>query len=298
MAAFEQFELSEPFSEPNFERLPNSLRLDKNIKDEGKLYRLLIGSLEIKNNVTGDVIRQKNNYSILGTETVRRFSLGLFTSPLSSTATLDDLHNHLTRSNPANIQLFKDLTNEYCYYFYYKQKSIHTLAFLHAYRILERISYTFPMLYASKATDYVGTFNKLQNYFKGSNSELKFLNLFVEDFFEEEFLNYKVKFNITAYNEDIRESYYKILNKLCKSNDPQIVVQAFSEFSDLTIDNKDSINLMIHLRNRYFHFASGAQRNINSSEMIEANDFYEIVNEHFINWLSVVYFRIIKSTIR
>ncbi|RYU85906.1 hypothetical protein EWM62_18900 [Mucilaginibacter terrigena] len=298
MASFEQFELCEPFIQSNIERLPNSLRLDKSIKDEGKLYRLLIGTLDIKNNITGEVIKQKSNYSVLGKKERNKFSLRLFTDPLSPTATISDLDLHLTSGNPSNIVLFKDLINEYCSFYYYKAKNIDTLAYLHVYRILERMSYTFPMMYASKATDYVGTFNKLQNFFKGSNSELKFFNLFIEDFFEEEFLEYKVKINITAYNQDIKESYYRILKMLCSSNDPVITLTDFNEFSDITFENRNTINLLIHLRNRYFHFASGGQRNIKSSEMIEPNDFYRILNEHFVNWLAVVYFKIAKSSIR
>jgi len=234
----------------------------------------------------------------LGKKKRARFSASLFTNPLTDETELGDLDKYLTSSNPANLSLFKDLINEFCFYYYYTFKGMHTLAFLHIYRILERMAYTFPMLYASKATDYVGTFNKLSNFFKGSNSELKFFNLFIEDFFEDEFLKYEVKLDITAHNESIRKSYYKILKMLCNSNDPNIDVINSTEFSSITIENKNTINLLIHLRNRYFHFASGGQRNINSSEMIEPNDFYENINEHFANWLAIVYFKIVKSSIK
>jgi hypothetical protein len=297
MPGFEQFELIEPFVFSNYDRLPHSLRLDKNIKEEATLYRLLIGTLDIKNNITGDFVKQKHNYSILGKKIRDRFSLGLFTDTLSASAKIQDLDKYFTIGNHTNKALFKDLINEYCFYYYYTFKNNHTLAFLHVYRILERISYTFPMLYASKARDYVGTFNKLQNFFKGSNSELKFFNLFISDFFETEFLDYKVKINITAYNEEIRKSYYKILHMLCTANDPAIGIEDSNQYTDITIKNKDTINLLIHLRNRYFHFASGGQRNLSSSEMIEPNDFYQIINDHFINWLSVVYFQILKTSI-
>ncbi len=295
MSDFQQFELKEVFKTKDFEKLPDSLRLDKTIKEEGKLYRLLIGSIEIRNNVTGESIQQKKNYSVLGGGEMIRFSKKIFTEPFSASTTLDDIENYLKNSNPANRKLFQDLINEYCYYFYFRSREIHTLAFIYAYRILERISYTFPMLYASKATDYVGSFTKLQNYFNGSNSELKFLNLFINDFFEDEFLKYKVKIDITAHNEEIRKNYYSILKGLCKNNNPNIEMFDQKEFTDFTIENKDTLNLMIHLRNRYFHFASGGQRNINSSEMIEPNHFYGLLNDHFANWLAVVYFQIIKK---
>jgi hypothetical protein len=254
--------------------------------------------LTLKNNVTGEVIYQKSNYSILGKKERKKFSRNLFTDPISSTTSLADLDKYLVSSNPRNIPLFKDLINEYCYYYYYTFKRLDTLAYIHVYRILERMSYTFPMLYASKAKDYIGTFNKLQNFFKGANSELKFFNLFIEDFFEEEFLDYRVKFSITAFNQDIREKYYKTIMMLCTSNDPTIAIKACNEHTDITIENRDTLNLLIHLRNRYFHFGSGGQRNIKSSEMVEPHDFYRIVNDHFINWLSVVYFNIVKSSIK
>lgn len=294
MPTFQQFELIDNFKKKDSEKLPNTLRLDKNIKEEGKLFRLLIGSLKIKNNVTGKIINQKTNYSILGKKENKSFSKKIFTTPFSTTTTIDDIDEYLKKVKPKNIPLFRDLINEYCFYFYFKSLHAHTLSFLYIYRILERMSYTFPMLYASKTDDYVGTFNTLQNFFKGSNSELGFFDLFIADFFDEEFLEYKVKINITAHNEDIRKSYFKILKMLCAGNNLTIEE---NEFTDITIENKDTLNLLIYLRNRYFHFASGGQRNISSSELIEPNHFYGLLIDHFANWLAVVYFQMIKNEI-
>ena len=298
MASLNQFELLEPFGQSNIDRLPDSIRLDKNIKEEGKLYRLLSGTLDIKNIITGELVKQNNDYSILGKKVRNNFKINHFTRPISISAKIADIDTYYSSINPANIPLFKDLITEFSFYFYYKCKDLHTLGFLHAYRILERMAYTFPMLYATKATDYIGTFNKLQGYFKGSNSELKFFNLFTEDFFEDTFLESDVKINITAFSEPIREKYYKILKVLCTDNSPNIEIESYTEFSSITIKNKDTLNLMIHLRNRYFHFASGGQRNISSSEMIEPNDFYKNINEHFINFLAITYFEIVRMNIK
>lgn len=294
MANFTQFEIGDAFSKRDYVKLPNSMRFDKSIKEVGILYRLLVGSATLTNNVTGEVYNQNQNYSILGKKAVSRFTKKMFLDFFSSGTTLAKVDACLKRSNPNNIPLFKDLISEFCYYFYYTEKDLHTLSFLHIYRILERISFTYPMMYASRATDYVGTFSKIQNYFKNSASELKFLNLFVAETFEDELLNYPVKINITACNEEVREKYFKTLRGLCVSNDPTIEIKDMNEFSDLTFENKNTFNLMIHLRNRYFHFASGAQRNISTTELVEPNDFFGLLNEHFINWLSVTFFQMIK----
>lgn len=298
MANFLQFEIDERFDLRHVVNLPDSLRFDKRIKEEGKLFRLLVGSVIIRNNITGETIPQNTNYSVLGKKASIRFSKRMFLEYFSSRTTLDKIDNYLTNSNPRNIPLFKDIISEYCFYFYYRDKGTHTLSFLHLYRILERLSYTFPMLYASYATDYMGTFGKLQNYFKGSNSELKFFNLFISDFFDIELLDYRVKFDITAFNADIQKKYFSILKQLCLSNDPNIDIKDQNEPTSITIENRDTLNLMIHLRNRYFHFLSGGQRNISSTELIEPNHFFGLVNEHFANWLSILYFQIIKSQMR
>ena len=297
MSTFVPFQLIEAFGNRDFERLPESLRFDRHIKEEGKLYRLLLGTVNIQNTVTGEVFRQRTNYSILGTSTSTRFSYTLFRNPLSGGATIDNIDNYLSRSNPANIPLFRDLIYEFCSYFYYRSKNMHTISFLHIYRILEKMSFTFPLLYASRATDYTGAFSKLSSYFKTGNSELNFFNMFISDFFEQIFLDYRVKFSITAQNDDIKEIYFKLLKKLCVNSSPNITIVDSNEFSDITIANKDTINLLIHIRNRYFHFAAGGQRNIPSNEMIEANDFYEFLNDQFANWLSVIYFKIVKNSI-
>jgi len=295
---FYQFELIEPYTPSEVERLPNSLKLSKPIREEAKLFRLLVGSLSVKNNITQEILPQKLNYSYLGFKENTRFSQKMFSDFLGGSNGLVKIDEYFKSSNQRNNPLFKDLVYEYCFYFDCNNRKEDTLSFLYLYRILERMSYTFPMLYASRATDYMGTWKILQNYFQESNSELKFFNLFILDFFEEDFLINEVVIDITAYNDEIREKYFKIIKTLCLNSSPNINIISETEFSKITIANKDIINLMVNLRNRYFHFASGGQRNINSGELIEPNQFFSCLNKHFAYWLSFTYFELIKNAIK
>ena len=45
MSTFVPFQLIEAFGHRDFELLPESLRFDRHIKEEGKLYRLLLGEV-------------------------------------------------------------------------------------------------------------------------------------------------------------------------------------------------------------------------------------------------------------
>lgn len=286
-----QFEISDRPNSNILDFLPNALKLDNDkIRHEGKLIRLLMGSVCIKNEFCiWQTIEQKTNYLILGAPHVELFSEEIYRGLFSENN--ESVENYVKRSGQNNISLFKDLVNEYCLFFYYKEKEIHTLSFLYVYRILERMSLTFPMLYATISDDYNGSFNTLRAFFKESNSELDFFKKFTKKILEVEYQDYKVVFNITGENEFVRAKYYEILSNLCSKFDSEREPEAFR----ITIKNKYTIILLINLRNRYFHFMSGGQENIRSTDLLNPDGFFSLLNEHFINYLSIIYFKLIKE---
>ncbi|MCP4347221.1 MAG: hypothetical protein GY795_17045 [Desulfobacterales bacterium] len=297
MTSFNQFDYHEVLTGRNLANLPDLLRFDRDIKEEGKIIRLLTGSVYIFNNISGKKFRQCINYSKLGFPRNSRISNALFLEFLDSSANISDLENYLRNSEARNIPYFKELLLEFTCYFLAKKEKKYTIAFLHLYRLLEFFSYTFPMLYASRAKGYIGTWKKLQSYFKGSDSELKFLNLFIDEFFTDYLKDYPVTFSITAFNEDIRKNYYTIINQICTQQKPIIEVLSDNPFSEIIIRNKDIPNFAITLRNRYFHFLTGGQSNIPSSLLQEPDDFFEFIIESLANWLAVTYFEMIKYAI-
>ena len=273
--------------------LTTSLTISASTPKEAYLVRLLTGTLKIRNTFTGEEIAQQINYSRLGREFKRIPSTKPIKDALSSPLKIDDLENYLIKTNHINNSYYNLLLEEFCSYFISCGRNSHTKAFLHLYRVLEYISYSFPLIYSSYSRDYFGTYNKLKNYFDTSKSELLFFDSFTEKILDNLLLDAELEFDFTSLPTILSRNYYQIIKK-------------YIDASNLIVDNPNNnlsfqyrlfIKLIIDIRNRYFHFAIGGQRNIKSTEIIESDYFFKLINEEVINWITIVYFEILNHSI-
>ena len=140
----------------------------------------------------------------------------------------------------------------------------------------------------------MGTFNSLREYFSKSGGELEFLNKFVSKMFEDDpILETDVVFSVLDPNPDIKLKIYNSYKNLFQFD--------FVVFEDhlfqFKTKNQYVIQLIVHLRNRYFHFAIGGQKNISSCDVTVPDKFFKHVNDKMINWLSIVNLEVLKVMI-
>ena len=163
--------------------VPDNLKLSKTKWVEAKLIRLLLGTSDFTYTLDGTTISQRINYSnalgkansILSAKIIRDTL-----APLS----INDLDLYLTKFKNANFSLHNDLLFEFSLYFLSKQKTNYLSGFLHLYRILEFISYSFPLIHSSLSRGYFGTFKALQSYFTKDGGELDFISNFIDKLFD------------------------------------------------------------------------------------------------------------------
>jgi hypothetical protein len=62
----------------------------------------------------------------------------------------------------------------------------------------------------------------------------------------------------------------------------------------ITTTYQHLIQLTIDIRNWYFHFAVGGQRNIRGVEIVENDVFFQLLNEEIAKWFASIYFEILK----
>jgi hypothetical protein len=207
---------------------------------------------------------------------------------------LEKLCEHLDANKTINKTFHETLLEEVASYFYKTAKHSHTTGFLHLYRTLEFISYSFPLIYASISREYYGSFNKLKNYFvDGSKSELVFFDEFVSKLLDSALLATPLTFNFNTLSTSVNHNHFVIIKNIV---DPANITSEVQDVS-ITTTYKHLIKLTIDLRNRYFHFAIGGQRNIRPTEIIENDRFFSIVNEELLNWISMIYFEILKEVV-
>ncbi|MDZ7796955.1 MAG: hypothetical protein U5N56_07890 [Candidatus Marinimicrobia bacterium] len=273
--------------------IPKSLNLVETNHIESKLLRLILGTCDIRDSYTLGVIKQRNNYSnALNSKNTNVTSSTI--KSLLSPITLSQVDNYLAKNYNVNYSLINDLLYEYSYFFLNEKKGNHTTAFIHLYRILEYISYSFPLVHASTSKNFIGTFSSLKAYFAGDGNELKFLEIFIERLFDSDpILASTFDINVQHSNRSVRDKLYAGFHRVLPSEN--------AEFNDsiyrVTITYSDLLKIIIQIRNRFFHFAVGGQKNIRSSEIENPDLFFKHINNHAINWISIIYFEVFKTLV-
>lgn len=272
--------------------LPPSLQLDEQTKAESLLIRLLSGTIDLEHGYKGEKIEQRINYGILPYQEVIRVSakpIRLCYSPKS----LNDLHDYLV-DNLQNNNYVESILTEVSHYFVAKENENHLSCFIHLYRLLEFISYSFPLAHASKASNIYGTFESLKEYFHKEGKELAFLKKFVNILFKDKpELNLTFEINITGITADIQKKIYQTFKRITAPKQDYITYD--DTLFQLSLEYKNLIDLVVFLRNRYFHFAMGGTKNIKTSDIIDPDYFFEHINDGLLNWIYVIYSEIIKQ---
>lgn len=301
MAAFEPFLFKECLPPRSHSALSPILHVKPKQNSEVLLLRLLSGTLDLKNNTTGLLINQRNNYTLFDFKQNSRISatvvLDVFNVDRISDTKVFNYYKECFKFG--NRNLFKNLLLELSNYFYQTQKKSHAIAFLHLYRSFELISYCFPLFYASKSTSYEKTFVSLKEYFAKADGERPFFKKFVHDhlFKADLRLDQTLPIKITAPKAELQQQYFDALKRLCDTN-ANIDVKSSTPNTEIVISRRGLTSLIIDLRNRYFHLLTGDfNDNFSSGELAEIDQYFVLVNDIILNWLSVIYFQILRKTI-
>lgn len=273
--------------------LKPEFELNDQTSNEAKLIRLLLGTVTLTNNYSTESIDQFNNYSDLGISENSPVTTKPPRECLSRTGNLTALCDYLDKTKNTNNQYFLHLLEEICSFFYKKNKGSHTTAFLHLYRAIEYISYSFPLIYASVSRDYYGSFNKLKHYFDTSKSELSFFDEFTQKVLDEVLLDTPLTFDFNTLSPDINRNHFNIIKQILTAGK----IDNETPNVSITTSFKHLLKLTIDLRNRYFHFAVGGKRNIRATEIIENDIFFSKINDDLLNWISMIYFEILLVSV-
>ncbi len=301
MPSFEPFHYRECLPVRSESALDPILKIKAKQNAEVLLLRMLSGTMDFKNNTSGTLISQRINYATFDFTPNSRISAKLindvFASDHISQKKVVDYYTNCFKFG--NRNLFKNFLLEISNFFCQKQKKAHATAFLHLYRSFELISYCFPLFYASKSTSYEKTFVSLKEYFSKVDGERPFFKKFVHDhlFASDIRLDQTLPIKFVAPNIDLQKQYYAAIKRLCDAN-ANIDIKSSTPDTEIVISRRGLTSLIIDIRNRYFHLLTGDfNDNFSSGELAEIDHFFVIINDTILNWLSIIYFQILKKTI-
>lgn len=205
---------------------------------------------------------------------------------LKNQFTVGDLDFYFKR-NRRNKTLFDELLAEFSLFFLYKHRNNHTSAFLHLYRALEYMSYSFPISYSSKVIGYYTSFDTFKSFFVNKDQgQLKFFREFVNKIFDDSLLRCRTTIDTFVGEEIFNREKIRVIEKLCRE------FEYHDNGTTIQLEYKYLLDFMITLRNKYFHFQYDRHDNI-SSLSFDGESFFEALNDKFANWLSMIYLEIL-----
>lgn len=301
MPVFHPFTFIECLPHRSVQALPNELRIGGNQIEEVLLLRLLTGTIDLRSAATGRITKARTNYAQLDHSQNQRLSAKIVLEPFTTEGIKPDdvAQYYATCVQYGNRSLWKKFFLELCNYTLQRAANSNALAFVHAYRALELVSYCFPLVFASRSKSYEKTYVDLKKFFSNSDKELSFFIKFVNEhlFDGNLILDQHLPFPINEAIPDLREQYFKLLKKRCDENNGIDLISA-TPFTEIVITRRGLLKLSIDLRNRYFHLLTGDYHaNVGSDELCEADRFFGLVNDAVVNWLSFVYFEILRGNI-
>ncbi len=259
---------------------------------ESALVIMLLGAADLLDQDGEVIVACRENLGVLGAPSVSRVTKVNFRSSLVANGIDHKLLDKYLQRSQAQQSYYKEILLEFSHYFWRKSLGQHTIAFLHLYRFLERISYVFPITYALNTNDFRDTFESFRGFLNGDKSgELKFFKNFVDASLDEEQLDSDVLIDLNQ----LLESHAQVACLLIRRNvSPEDIVGEPSVVG-VTVRCRSLVTLLINLRNRFFHATSGHSANITMDQLYDPDQFFLPLNSVLANWLAIIYFRTLAA---
>lgn len=294
MSRYAPFTFVDILSESAKTKLPEALRITgENDAEILLLVRLLSGSLGFKYGASDMVHEQKINYfspsfSSLGNSWGARFP-----KLIGEDVTTRGLASYIQTRKYANKSFYREILFEVSNFFLHRSRGANTSAFIYLYRLLERVSYCFPLIYVSMTDDFKKTYNLIKSFFGDAKDkdELGFFKTFIDTIFAgDEVLQTNVEFNF-----EFDGSTFEDARRLCKvvgkvvPNDIKDDVGS----GDLVMAVKYGGvgRFIISLRNGFFHNLS-RKDNLDTENLRDSELLFGMVNDKCLYWVASVFLAI------
>lgn len=208
-----------------------------------------------------------------------------------------DLAVYIDATKYINKAFYKNILTEISQFILQTERGSHTSSFIFIYRLLEKISYAFPLIYASKSQDFVQSFTLLKELMVGDKEkkELGFFKKFVENLYQNEGIaETSVDIKISAVSPDVESQVFRTMKQVC---DKDIIHEDTTEPRKLSIKYCDMGSFIITIRNRFFHNLNGGPTNIKSAEVIDSDLFFSFINPLAMRWLAMVFMEVVTHNI-
>ncbi|MNM09426.1 hypothetical protein D3C81_195150 [compost metagenome] len=303
MAQYLPFEFFDNLSEHAKSRLPVGLQITgENDPDVLVLIRLLSGNLGIRYAGVNKKIKQERNYfspefKSMGSKWGRGFS-GL----VGEEVTPSDVAKYIQARKFINKSFYREIIYELINYFVHRSRSSHTSAFIYLYRLLERISYCFPLIYVSMTEDFKKTYTEVKSFFGESKEkdEKAFFKVFIDTIFAgDDVLQTTVDFSFEVHGESVDDAA-RLCNAVKKVLNKEFREEGFLRDTEISMRYQNVGQFIIAVRNGFFHNLS-KQNNLDAEALRDSDVLFKLINDKCLGWIASIFLAIFSynmSTVR
>lgn len=267
--------------------------LRPDMRPEAKCLRLLCGTCEVTNTQTGVTVEVATNF--LEAHSIVNHGCDLsFLDRYQEGICAADYNSYFSTAQSRNRGFYGDFLDEMTVACCAAESRLGVISFLHLYRAYERISYAFPMIYAAKTKDYLGSFGKLKEWLADKKSdgssagELAFFGNFMNSFYGDDERNATTDFNFIG-SDDVRGRQFSLIkNNILKWN-PGDVTAGTIDGEKISVKFSDLHALLLGARNRYFHQMSGRSENIKQSNVLDSETFFLVLSGPLIAYIAKIF---------
>lgn len=260
------------------------------------LFRVFAGTCEITSMNTIESVSLCTNY----------FYSDFRQNDLSNLDFLNDFEEGLEfidyeecvhKNSYRNIDFHRTFLAEIAGCIFNLEKGKNTVAFVHLYRAYEHLAYAFPMIFASKTKDYVGSFDSLKKWMtkegNGNAGELKFLKSFISTLFEkDEILSTAIDIRITANDEHKMLMFNALAKKVMDWQSIEKYSPGTTSPDILSIPFIEYHSFIINLRNRFFHYFNQRGDNLSIDDVIDSDLLFSMVNKSSLYFVAIIFHEI------
>ncbi|MPS33141.1 MULTISPECIES: hypothetical protein [unclassified Salinivibrio] len=297
MPLYETFSYNDNLPLKIYRQLPEKLKIVGNRDPEILLIlRLLSGNVELIHNYTDKKIKTRMNYF---SSCFTKFSNWKKEFPLyfSEDTTADDLASFIDNTRYINRKFYSVVLAELSQFVLHTNKKSHTSAFIYVYRVLEKISYAFPLIYTSKTQDFQKSFTKLKDLMVGDNEkkELGFFKTFIEMLYKDDSISdTSIDIMFSSSDSEVKRQMFAEVKKVTP---PNAIHGDTDEPDMLSIKYCEMGRFIISVRNRFFHNLNGGATNIESEKVVDSDELFSFINPVAMYWIAMVFLQIISFSL-
>ncbi len=261
-----------------------------------KVYRLFTGNIQLTDSLTKKTFTIKDNI-LSNVYTQRGPFYSRITKYISEEISSVELAKAISdrKSSNRNFNLYLELYCELASMHVAYQNDDYFNSFIHIYRVLERIAYAFPMIYARKTCDFSRTYSLLKSFLESKDKgELGFFRKAIKVIFkDDDILNFTFDIDLTTYAElNLQDKFYDVYTKKLFPGDT--ILDPTTNKTRIVINFINVGDAIITTRNKIVHSLSDGDKLL-CSDFIDLNIFFKSAIRPYFAWLSVLFLEIVRD---